>query len=307
MPKKLLATILILTTILALVVSLQVVEVADANPYMFLRFTRIQIHSPQSHVYVCPNVDLSFDYYVETNLPQVDSFSYSLDGKANSTLVGSKSSILHFIKYSVFKTLENLSNDNHKLIVYAHFSNNTVFSILDQKIVVDTAYIQPTPFMISPLNQTTYNTREIDVAYTIDAKIFYYRYDLDDRYNRYYDSSKSINANDNGTLTNVGLVGNTTLTNLSDGSHKLKLILTIQPYERYYSETCFITVYFNVDSDEPSPSLTPNTTALMPTVNSSAYAALFVSYFQFIIRLIAIAIVLIIVLLVYFKRKRGKP
>ena len=54
--------------------------------------------------------------------------------------------------------------------------------------------------MISPLNQTTYNTREIDVAYTIDAKIFYYRYDLDDRYNRYYDSSKSINANDNGTL-----------------------------------------------------------------------------------------------------------
>ena len=306
MPKKLLATI-ILTVVLVLVISVQVVEVVDANPYMFLQFTRIQIHSPQSHVYVCPNVDLSFDYYVETNLPQVDSFSYSLDGKANSTLVSSKSSILHFIKYSVFKTLENLSNDNHKLIVYAHFSNNTVFSILDQKIVVDTAYIQPTPFMISPLNQTTYNTREIDVAYTIDAKIFYYRYDLDDRYNRYYDSSKSISVNDSATLTNVGLVGNTTLTNLSDGSHKLKLILTIQPYERYYYETCFVTVYFNVDSDEPSPSLTPNTTALMPTVNSGPYVALFVSYFQYIIRLIAIAIVLIVVLLVYFKRKRGKP
>ncbi len=284
----------------------EIVGVASANPYMFLQFTRIQIHSPQSHVYVCPNVDLSFDYYVETNLPQVDSFSYSLDGKANSTLVSSKSSILHFIKYSVFKTLENLSNDNHKLIVYAHFSNNTVFSILDQKIVVDTAYIQPTPFMISPLNQTTYNTREIDVAYTIDAKIFYYRYDLDNRYNKYYDSSKSISVNDSATLTNVGLVGNTTLTNLSDGSHKLKLILTIQPYERYYSETCFVTVYFNVDSDEPSPSLTPNITALMPTVNSGPYLDLAMSYFPYIVGLVAIVIALIVGLLVNFRIRKGK-
>jgi hypothetical protein len=288
--------------IISILIGTQAVEVANANPYMFLQFTRIQIHSPQSHVYVCPNVDISFDYYTETNSPQVNSFSYSLDGKANSTLVSSKSSIPQFIKYSVFKTLENLSNNNHELTVYAHFSNNTVNSILNQKIVVDTAYIQPTPFMISPLNQTTYNTRQIEVTYTINAKIFFYTYTLDDK--NY--ASKSINVTGNATLTNLGLTGNTTLTNLSDGSHKLKLILTIQPYERYYYESCFVTVYFNVDSDAPSPSLTPNTTAFMPTVNHGPYVYLVVTSFSYIVGLAAIAIALIVASLIHFKRQKGK-
>ena len=290
--------------VISILIGTQAVEVANANPYMFLQFTRIRIHSPQSHVYVYPNVDISFDYYVENNFPQVDSFSYSLDGKADFPIVSSKSTVSlprnDFTKYTVFKTLENLTNDNHKLKVYAHFSNKTVSPIMDQTIVVDTAYIQPTPFMISPLNQTTYNTRQIEVAYTINAKIFFYTYTLD---NKNY-ASKSISVNGNATLTNLGLTGNTTLTNLSDGSHKLKLILTIQPYERYYYETCFVTVYFNVDSQEPSPSLTPNTTALMPTVNHGPYVYLVVTSFSYIVGLAAIAIALIVGLLVYFKKHK---
>jgi hypothetical protein len=70
------------TAILVIALIAQIIAV-EANPYMFLQFTRIQINSPDYKVYVSPNVDISFDYYVEANSSQIDSFSYSLDSSPN--------------------------------------------------------------------------------------------------------------------------------------------------------------------------------------------------------------------------------
>jgi hypothetical protein len=237
----------ILTSILVIIFLVQPIAqivAVKANPYMFLQFTRIEIISPQSKVYLSPNVDISFEYYIENNLPQVDSFSYSLDNNANSTLANSKSSIpqINFTKYSVFKTLENLPNDNHNLIVYAYFSNKTVSPILNTTIVVDTNFIPPKPVMISPLNQTTYNSNQVPITYTINAKIILSAYMLDtsDYAPKWLD-----------------LAGNITLTNLSEGSHKLKLSLVIIPHAGVMYEHHYQTVYFNVESNETSSILTP--------------------------------------------------
>ena len=111
--KSIMAIVTILLLVTSLLGEMQFVEVADANP-----------------------------------------FSYSLDGNANSTLNILKTANIYYynaLNYTVFKTLENLANGNHKIIVYAHFSNNTISPILSSTIKVDTTFIPPIPFMISPL------------------------------------------------------------------------------------------------------------------------------------------------------------
>ena len=243
--------------IMFLMAPLAQIGVVEANPYSFLKFTRMQINSPQYQVYLSPNVDISFEYYVENNFPQVDSFSYSLDSNDNSTLASKKLSVPHinFTKYSVFKTLENLPNDNHKLVVYAYFSNKTVSPILNTTIVVDTNFIPPKPIMISPLNQTTYNSNQVSVTYTVNAKII--------------DSAYILDTSDYAPKW-LDLAGNITLTNLSEGSHKLKLSLIIQPHAGVSYEHHYQTVYFNVESNEagsiltPTPSPTPTEMPYLP-------------------------------------------
>ena len=219
---------------------------------------KIDVRSPHSssYIYVKPNVDISFDYHVPNT--QVDSFSYSLDGNANSTLNILKTANIYYynaVNYTVFKTLENLANGNHKIIVYAHFSNNTVSLILSSTITVDTTFIPPIPFMISPLNQTTYNTKQVPLTYTINSKILW----------SYY----SIDATD--YIPNFkGFSGNITLPSLSEGSHKLKLVVTTEARETtIYSDTVQ-TIYFSIDSSQiiqvtPVPSQSTQTPIMTPT------------------------------------------
>jgi hypothetical protein len=286
----------ILTSFLVIIFLIQpIAQTVDANPYTFLKFTRIQINSPQYQVYLSPNVDISFEYYVENNLPQVDSFSYSLDNNANSTLASSKLNIpqINFTKYSVFKTLENLPNDNHKLIVYAYSSNKTVGPILNTTIVVDTNFIPPKPIMISPLNQTTYNSNRVSITYTINAKII--------------DSAYMLDTSDY-TPKWLDLAGNITLTNLSEGSHKLKLSLIIQPHAGVMYEHHYQTVYFNVESNETNSILTPTPIPAIttnPTINNSVLQSGFLSHNAFPIAVAsAVGLIFIALMAVFYKRRK---
>jgi hypothetical protein len=249
------------------------VTVVEANFYPF-GIPKIDVRSPHSssYIYVKPNVDISFDYHVPNT--QVDSFSYSLDGNANSTLNSSKTYQSNFVNYTVLKTLENLANGNHKIIVYAHFSNNTVSPILSSTITVDTTFIPPIPFMISPLNQTTYNTQQVPLTYTINSKILW----------SYY----SIDATD--YIPNFkGFSGNITLPSLSEGSHKLKLVVTTEARETtIYSDTVQ-TIYFSIDSSHviavtpmpsqssPTPIITSTSTPNLPEFSWLMILPLFLS------------------------------
>jgi hypothetical protein len=267
----------ILTSFLAIIFLMQPIDqvtVVKGNFYPF-GLPKIDVRSPHSssYIYVKPNVDISFDYHVPNT--QVDSFSYSLDGNANSTLTSSKKAYSsNIVNYTIFKTLENLANGIHKIIVYAHFSNNTVSPILSSTITVDTTFIPPIPFMISPLNQTTYNTKQVPLTYTINSKILW----------SYY----SIDATDYIPGFR-GFSGNITLPSLSEGSHKLKLVVTTEAMETtIYSDTVQ-TIYFSIDSSQviavtptpsqssPTPIITPTSTLNLPEFSWLIIPPLFLS------------------------------
>jgi len=286
MKKKALALILVFTMIL---VGVKANKVGEANFYPF-GVPTLEQHSPYSapYIYVTPNVDLSFDYNVQKNLTQVSSFSYSLDDKANATLTREVTDLFsEYNRYSVFKPLGDLANGNHTLTVYAYFTNGTVSSIIDITITVDTAFVQPKPFVISPLNQTTYNTNEVQLIYAIDSKIFHSYYSLDTA---------------NYGFGRVEFTGNTSLTNLSEGSHTFRLSLETESHSLLRYEYFFLTVYFTVDLNQSTPISTPiEETTPIPTINTGPSP-----YYgdDFLIGGIAGAVAIAILVLLYYLIKR---
>jgi hypothetical protein len=238
----------ILTSVLVIIFLMQPlaqVTVIKANFYPF-GIPTVELHSPQTapYIYLTPNVDISFDYNLQKNLTQVSSFSYSLDKSPNSTLTSTESNLFSdYNRYSVFKTLETLANGNRTLTVYAYFTDKTVSSIIDITITVDITYIPPKPIMISPLNQTTYNTKEVPLIYTMNSKIFESYYSLDTA---------------NYAIGRIDFTGNTTLTNLSEGSHKLRLSLRTESHTLTAYEYFFVTVNFTIDTIKPTPTPTPS-------------------------------------------------
>jgi hypothetical protein len=250
--KTFMAKIIITAFLISLVSGMQAVKVAKADPFLF-GVPSLIVNSPPCNPYLAvkPTVGFSFDYYVSKNLTQIDHFTYSLDENANSTLACSVSDFIDsrnytqtmYSHYSVSKTLENLSNGNHSVTFYAQFLDGTIIDIWREKIIVDSTYKNPVPLMISPLNQTTYGTKEVPVIFSVNSSVV-------------GESLYSLDSSSNWPY----LIGNGTLPNLSDGPHTLKLIVTIetQTDTRYvqYRET----VYFNVDTNKttsPTPAPTP--------------------------------------------------
>jgi len=281
--------ITIILVLIMILVGVKATKVVEANFYPF-GIPAVEKRSPYSapYIYVTPNVDLSFDYNVQKNLTQVASFSYSLDKNTNITLTSEVTDLFSdFNRYSVFKPLGNLANGNHTLTVYAYFTNETVSSIIDITITVDTAFIPPKPFILSPLNQTTYNTNEVPLIYTIDSKIFHSYYSLDTA---------------NYAFGRIEFTGNTTLTNLSEGSHTLRLSLETESHSLLRYEYFFLTVSFTIDSnqstptptatEEPTPTSEPN---LSIDPNFSLYTGL---------ALLTIVVAMFAVFLFYFKKRK---
>ena len=125
-------------------------------------------------------------------------------------------------KYTVSETIENLANGNHTIVVYAYFSDGTVKSILNSLVTVDTTS-NPIVILISPLNQTTYNTTQVPLIYATNSKVLWSYYRLDA-----ISSSELKNFN-----------GNITLPSLSEGKHELNVVVTtnISPLPQSYSIT----------------------------------------------------------------------
>jgi hypothetical protein len=92
LPKKLLATTIILTTILAIVVGIQVVKVVDANPFSYYHFIEpdsgtippnITIFGPQQNtIYYSDKVAVSFNVskpQLGTPETRITNVNYTLD------------------------------------------------------------------------------------------------------------------------------------------------------------------------------------------------------------------------------------
>jgi hypothetical protein len=135
-----------------------------------------------------------------------------------------------------------------------------------------------------------------------------------------FEGTNTSTIYENGIKSGFHFEGQAYLTNLADGSHNItvyygavnKISYVGTPQERiYYNPSWQATSQFYVDSKLAlgltlTPSPTPNISTLMPTVNTGPHVDLVVSSFPYIVGIIAILIALIVGLLVYFRRRKGK-
>ncbi len=141
---------------------------------------------------------------------------------------------------------------------------------------------------------------------------------------RFEVTNTTIIYDENGTRQGFHFDGQAYLTNLADGPHNItvyygavnKISYVGTPQEQIifrpinFNPTWQATAQFYVDSKLASDlTLTPapNIASLMPTVNTGPHGDLVANSFPYIVGIVAIVIVLMVALLVYFKRRKGKP
>ena len=172
----------------------------------------VMVISPQNKTYSKEDILLTFN----VNEP-VAQLRYSVDGKTNVSIA--KTSII----------LPPLTYGTHNVVVYADdIAGNTGTSRMTY-FTVDTH--SPTIFLLSPRNQI-YNTTSIPLTFIVNEKTRWTGYSVDDR-------------------RNVTVLGNATLTGLSDGTHSI----VFYARDVVGNEASTATVYLTTDITPPSISL----------------------------------------------------
>src|SRR4030066_2362877 len=254
-------------TVFALIVTsvtgIQTLEVAKAN---YFPPPSIEIYSP------IPAPDFHSNAYVQLNVrvnilpsePDITFIRYSLDGKANVTLTNltKRDNVWYwtttegvFAQGKAFSTeasLGNLADGNHTLTVYAHYADGKEMS-KSREFTVDTNYKPWNPpelVLLSPQNQT-YTATEIQLTFATNEAILSANYLLDNR-------------GGNASQYLMGLMGNTTLTGLSNGIHKLTV--TVWTERGLASQSILFTVAQETENQQPFPALMIITVALTGAV-----------------------------------------
>jgi parallel beta-helix repeat protein len=204
----------------------------------------IHVYSPAtSGMYSATSVPLEFTVNEPTS-----KMCYSLDGKANVTLLGNT-------------TLNGLSNGLHSVIVYAtdvagnsasasvHFTVSITVDILlphisnlpHENASHDTTSVQstlhPTVSINSPQNET-YDTNGIPLTFTVNEAVSWVGYTLDGK-------------------EAVTISGNTTLTALPTGPHRLSVSVNDSAGNTGTSKTVYFTLAEeSVTQHNPEPFLT---------------------------------------------------
>jgi hypothetical protein len=188
---------------------------------------------PYGWVYKTPTVDIRFDYATPASWKQVSSFSYTLNQTTKGALYSWKWSDATFHVYNVFGILRDIPNGYYEFNVYANFDNGTSEDIFRGSFVVDTNFVDPTLEVLSPMNQTTYHTHDVELTYTFNKDVMMSYYELD----------KGRNTEDWTSFK-----GNITLTGLSDGSHALWLFVQTKDNFLMKESTTLYSVNFKVDT-----------------------------------------------------------
>ena len=177
------------------------------------------------------------------------------------------------------------------------FLNGTTSPILDTTVIVNTSFIPPIPFISSPLNHTTYNTKQVPLTYTINSKVLWSYYSLD----TYHESFN----------------GNITLPALSAGSHKLRLYVTTESYNLTTFKESIQTIYFSIDSNQiiqvtpvpsqstPTPSQTSSPTPTTPYLPPNDRNAPHLEPTFYLLPISVIIAMIVIAIVIYRKRKIG--
>jgi hypothetical protein len=186
-------------------------------------------------VHTNPTVDVSFDFAIPVNWTPINSFSYSLNETTHTKLTSTSKSAITYHVYHVSGTLNDLPKGYYEIKIYANYVNGTSQEIDRGAFSVDPDFREPTLKVVSPSNQTTYHTNSVHLTYSIDSKVIWSYYALD--------STSNMPA---GNF--IPFNGNITLTDLSEGSHRI--IVSVQTVASRLSvhPISTKTIYFIIDT-----------------------------------------------------------
>jgi hypothetical protein len=252
MKKTALALAIILAMLASIMAGIQILEVANAQ---YAPPPSIEIYSPipQPDVHSNASVMLNVRVNVLPSESDIAFIRYSLDGKANVTLANltKEDNVWYwtttegvFAQGKAFSTeasLGILADGNHTLTVYAHYADGREMS-KSREFTVDTHYKHWTPpelMLLCPLNKT-YTSTELQLTFATNETILSANYLLDNR-------------GGNASQYLRGLIGNTTLTGLSNGIHKLTV--TVWTERGLASQSIFFTVAQETENQQSFPAL----------------------------------------------------
>jgi|SRR5665647_35932 len=249
MKKKIIALFAIVT-IMAIIVSVagvfvmvSLVQEVMMRPYVFpynslyhdANHAIMSNFSLMPPVHTNPTVNVSFDYAIPVNWMPINSFSYSLNETAHTKLTSTSKSDVTYHVYHVSGTLNDLPNGYYEIKIYADYVNGTSQEIDRGSFRVDPDFKEPTLRVISPTNQTTYYTNSVHLTYSIDSKVIWSYYALD---------STSNTSAENFVRFN----GNITLTDLSEGSHRIIVSVQTEASRLSVHPISTKTIYFTIDT-----------------------------------------------------------
>jgi hypothetical protein len=256
--RKIVFTLTAILVIICLMEPMAQVLLIKANPLAYYDIYISSPHPSSERIYSNTTIPLSLSVLVPKGYSEISSIYYSLDGNDNYTLIISKSSD----RYSASDSLVNLSEGNHTLKVYANNVYGMAIST-EETFTVNTTFRYATVTIISPLNQT-YTKNEIPLIYTVNGKILLAKYSMD------YPPMNDVN-------------GNLTLTQLSDGPHKI--LLSVEAENGYTSNT----TYFNINTTRTDNGLTLDQTSTI------------------VIAITAIVIVAVLAIILYKGKQAKEP
>jgi hypothetical protein len=280
MPKKLLAT----TIIIALAITmLSAMSLVSAN-FMPLH-NGVNILSPSittnpyfHYNYQNSTVNLTISvYYVKEGLtepPKVSVISYSLDGQPLAYLRNLTMTKWYYSQYnqditnySTTTTLANLSEGNHTIQANANdMSTSKTFT-------VDSHYVVPIIKILSPTNQTY--TNNVPLVFTVNSNFTNATYTM-------YTGILDNRFEGIGHIFNGQLRGNSSVQNLPNGNYFMDLWAITNKGEHI----------------EASANFTINTGSTLPIeLNPTSLTAIVI---------VIVILVITLVSLVYFKKKKGK-
>jgi hypothetical protein len=216
-------------------------EPIDAMEIVAASYHAILIENPNNHTIYVNEMPLNFtvDYLYQDRLitwQTLNKLSYSIDGKPPVTIktIQGPSSIPY--KFSTVLNVSELSNGQHKIEVTASFTaniNNLFVPTYDfsSAPIYFTVYNTPPPVVsIISLENKTYNEIDLSLIFTVDKSTSWIAYSLD-------------------TQANVTISGNSSLPELSYGSHSITVYANDSLGNMGASET----IYFNIS--EPFPTM----------------------------------------------------
>ncbi|MHC3129641.1 MAG: hypothetical protein IBV52_06150 [Candidatus Bathyarchaeota archaeon] len=251
----------------------------------FILVSPISIISPSNSTYISQSLTLNFTVksFLDSSKANI-TIVYSVDGKTNTTIDTQSTpvpmGIQSYYLITGWATLPEMPEGSHNITVYGKYEFPSSYHNigLDNRTVYFTVNDGNPPIISNlSLENKTYNQDNLPLNFTVDEPTSWIGYCLDGQ-------------------VNVTLTENTlTLTGLTNGLHNV----TVYAKDTFENMGASETIYFSVaqpESTEPEPT--------EPEPTEPTEAPLFTTTDLAIIAAVAVAIVIGIGLLVYFKKRK---